>query len=127
MVRCLICFMKRLPSIEQRFHGALFLTYANGKQTQVQRQAATQREPGMAKQSHAHEFGNNIEKVVRMTDRAEQEAAVYALIGHDIELHRPHVAELVDDIEEHDIGEEHDRNPDFRCLFKLYICSVGLV
>ena len=90
-------------------HGALFLTDTDEEDSEIDGHSDTEGNPSIAKEGDTDKLRNDVEEIVGMAYRLEQEARFDTMIGYDIELKRPHIPQLIDDEEEHGIGKNQDR------------------
>ena len=104
--------MSRIGRAPHSLHGFFFLPDTYGEETAVNRQSDHHRIPRVTKQADTDQFGNNIQKVIRMSNDAKQETLFDALVRNNIDLHRPHITEFIDHVKQHDIGKcHHCRSP----------------
>ena len=100
---------------------------AHDEQDHIEGKSDAEGEPGIAEQSHTDEFRHDVEKVVGMAHRSKEQTTVNALIGHDVEFHRPDVTQFIHDIKEHGVGKEHHSCPQPRERVHLHVFAVCLI
>ncbi|KGF46931.1 hypothetical protein HMPREF0654_10705 [Prevotella disiens DNF00882] len=81
----------------------------------------------MAEQSHAYQFWYDVEEIVGVSHCAKQETALDAVVGYDVEFHRPNVAQFIDDVKQHEVGKCHNSHADDRNSVKLHVAGISLV
>lgn len=114
-------------SCEKFFHSSLLLADAHDEQDHIEGKSDAEGVPSVAEQSHADEFGHDVEEIVGMAHRSKEQTALNALVGHDVEFHRPHISQFVHHIKKHDVGKEHHPSTHPRERVHLHVFAVGLI
>lgn len=100
-------FKSKELCVQHAFHRVLLLADADEKEDAVEGHSYAERCPSVAEKRDTQQLWEDVEKVVRVTNGAEEETSFDALVGHDIEFERPNIAKFVDHIKEHRVGKEH--------------------